>query len=52
MTKRRTPFRPCDASWVSQPMDATSIVRPCAYFRTTDSLTPLDTDAGATQSGK
>ncbi len=28
-----------------------AIVRACCYFRTTESLTGADTEAGATQSG-
>ena len=50
MRERRTPCRPCDAPWYRS-VSVVRIVRVCSYFRTTESLTPLDTDAGATQSG-
>ena len=51
MRERRTPFGPCDAPWVLRWLTAMQFVRVCAYFRATKSFTPLDTDAGATQSG-
>ena len=43
---------PWDLRDFSEEADITAdVVRVCSYFRTTESLTPLDTDAGATQSG-